>query len=276
MKGLERAVVEGVELEYETRGSGEPVVLIHAGVFADWFELFQDEAALASRHRLVRYHRVGYAGSSRVAGPVSLVQQAAQLRGLLRRLGIPRAHLVGHSSSGNIALQLALDAPDMVGALVVMEPALMTVPSAETARGFVGAAMGKYRAGDKAGAVDTFLQGVCDPDYRASLERALPGAFDHAVADADAFFGQEMPAIQQWSFTREDARRIRQPVLAVIGEKNAQVPVWAERHGLLLEWLPAAQPFVLPGANHLLHVQNPRGLAEALADFFGRHPITAP
>jgi pimeloyl-ACP methyl ester carboxylesterase len=85
-----------------------------------------------------------------------------------------------------------------------------------------------------------------------------------------------MPAIQQWSFTREDARRIRHPVLAVIGEKNARVPIWAERHGLLLEWLPAAQPFVLRGANHLLHVQNPRGLAEALADFFWRHPIKAP
>jgi pimeloyl-ACP methyl ester carboxylesterase len=275
MNAMQRATVEGVELEYEVRGTGEPVVLAHAGVFADWFKLLQEEPALARRYRLVRYHRVGYAGSSRVLGPVSLVQQAAQLRGLLRHLGIPRAHVVGHSSSGNIALQLALDAPDMVGGLVIMEPALMTVPSAVTARGFVGSAMQQYRAGDKAGAVDTFLQGVCGPSYRPALERALPGAFDQAVADADTFFGQEMPAILQWTFTRDDGRRIGRPVLAVIGEKNTTVPIWAERQGLLLDWLPKAEAFVLPGATHLLHVENPSGLAEALAAFFARHPIAA-
>jgi len=65
-----------------------------------------------------------------------------------------------------------------------------------------------YRAGDKAGAVDTFLQGTCGPGYRAVLDRALPGAFDQHVADADTFFGQELPALQQWSFTPDDARRI--------------------------------------------------------------------
>jgi hypothetical protein len=40
-----RAVFEGVELEYEVRGNGEWVVLIHAGVFADWFN-----PLLARRH----------------------------------------------------------------------------------------------------------------------------------------------------------------------------------------------------------------------------------
>jgi pimeloyl-ACP methyl ester carboxylesterase len=49
-----------------------------------------------------------------MAGRVSIVQQAAHLRALLRHLDIARAHLVGHSSGGNIALQLALDAPTLV------------------------------------------------------------------------------------------------------------------------------------------------------------------
>jgi hypothetical protein len=45
----------------------------------------------------------------------------------------------------------------------------------------------------------------------------MPGAFEQAVADAGAFFTQEMPALQQWPFTEEDARRIQQPALAVLG-----------------------------------------------------------
>ncbi|MGH9842717.1 MAG: alpha/beta fold hydrolase [Blastocatellia bacterium] len=52
-------------------------------------------------------------------------------------------------------------------------------------------------------------------------------------------------------------------------------PIWNERQEMLLTWLPKAEPFVLAGATHLLHVQNPRGMAEALAAFFARHPLTA-
>jgi pimeloyl-ACP methyl ester carboxylesterase len=271
---MNRASLDDIELEYEVRGAGEPVVLVHAGVFADWFKPLWEEPALTSSYLLVRYHRIGYAGSSRVAGPVSIAQQAVHLRSLMRHLGIERAHIVGHSSSGNIALQLALDAPGMVQSLVILEPALMTVPSAQTSRAFVVTALQLYRAGDKAGAVDTFLQGVCWPGYRASLDQALPGAFDHAVADADTFFGQELPALQQWSFSREDGSRITQPVLAVIGEKSGELsPIWGERQQLLLTWLPKAEPFVLSGATHLLHAQNPRGMAEGLAAFFASHRL---
>jgi hypothetical protein len=50
--------------------------------------------------------------------------------------------------------------------------------------------------------------------------------------------------------------------------------VWSQRQKLLLDWLPATENFVLPGATHLLHVQNPRGMAEGLATFFARHPLS--
>jgi pimeloyl-ACP methyl ester carboxylesterase len=74
---MDRAALEGIELEYEIRGAGEPVVLIHPGHFADWFAPLLAEPALTDRYRLLSYHRVGCAGTSHVAGPVSLAQQAA-------------------------------------------------------------------------------------------------------------------------------------------------------------------------------------------------------
>ena len=273
---IDRATLQGVELEYEVQGVGEPVVLIHPGHFAEWFAPVLDEPALTNYYRVLTYHRAGCAGSSPLAGPVSFAQQAAHCRSLMRHLGIERGHIVGHSSSGNIALQLALDAPDAVHSLALLEPALMSVPSVQTSRAFLGNAVQLYRAGDKAGAIDTFLRGVCGPSYRAVLDHALPGAFDQHVADADTFFGQELPALQQWSFTREDARRIAQPVLAVIGAKSQELdPIWGERQELLLSWLPNVEPFVLADATHLLQVQNPRGMAEGLAAFFARHPLSA-
>jgi 3-oxoadipate enol-lactonase len=88
-----------VELEHEVHGTGEPVVLVHAGIVADFFQPLMAEPALRDHYRLVGYHRVGYAGSDRVAGTVSIEDQAAHCLALLRDLGIGRAHLVGHSSA---------------------------------------------------------------------------------------------------------------------------------------------------------------------------------
>ena len=87
---------------------------------------------------------------------------------------------------------MALDAPDAVHSLALLEPALMSVPSVQTSRAFLGNAVQLYRAGDKAGAIDTFLRGL-----RAELPSRVgsrpTGAFDQHVADADTFFGQEYP-----------------------------------------------------------------------------------
>lgn len=259
-KSMTLAKIEGIVLEYDVRGTGEPVVLVHAGIFADWFKPLADEPALASRYRVVTYHRVGYAGSSRLAGPVSIAEQAAHLRGLMRHLGIDRAHLVGHSSGGNIALQLALDAPQLAHSIVLMEPALPVTTLGQERMLSMRAAMAPvfeaYRAGDKARAVDGFMRSVSGPNYRVVLDRVLPGAFEQAVLDADTFFGQELPSLQQWSLRREDAARLTQPVLSVVGAKSQQLsPIWTERHQMVLAWMPKAEGLVLPDATHLLHVE---------------------
>jgi hypothetical protein len=69
---MSRASLDSIELEYEVRGTGEPVVLVHAGVFARWYQPLLDEPALVGRYRVLTYHRIGYAGSSRLSGPVSI------------------------------------------------------------------------------------------------------------------------------------------------------------------------------------------------------------
>ncbi len=271
-----RANLGEIELEYRDLGAGEPVVLIHPGHFADWFLPLALQPVLADHFRLVFYHRIGCAGSSRPDGPVSMAQQAQHCRELMHHLGIARAHIVGHSSSGNVALQLAADSPDAVHSLAILEPALMSVPSAPTSRAFIGKAVAQYRSGDATGAIDTFLRGTCGPDFRPILDKALPDAFDQAVADAGTFFRTELPSLQSWTFNQQDASRITQPTLAAISAKSMEFdPIWSERQDLLLSWLPQAEPFVLPGATHLMQVQNPEDMAVALAAFFGKHPLQA-
>jgi pimeloyl-ACP methyl ester carboxylesterase len=277
---MQRAPVDGAgtEVEYEILGSpaGGPVLLIHGALLATAFAPLCAEPALATRARLIRYHRRGYAGSDHPDGPASIARQAADCRALLAYLGVARAHVVGHSSGGAIALQLALDAPEVVHSLVLLEPALLDVPSGALVEEAVGPALRLYEAGEKEAATDSFLRWAIGMEYRAFLDRLFPGGYDQVVADADTWFDEELPALQEWRFTREDAGRITQPVLSVLGgESAAGWPGWAEGHARVQEWLPQAEPFVLPGANHALQEMDPRGIAQALAAFFARHPVPA-
>lgn len=152
---MDGTTLDDVELEFEVLGSGQPIVLIHNGVIADWFTPLLEQPALVDRYKVVRYHRAGYAGSSVLEGPVTFTDHARRCRALMRHLGIGSAHIVAHSSGGPVALQLALDAPEVVVSVALLEPPLQTLaPSGPYAR----EAVGRFQAGDRAGAVDTFLQ----------------------------------------------------------------------------------------------------------------------
>jgi pimeloyl-ACP methyl ester carboxylesterase len=170
-QGLQqRLSVDGAVLEYAIVGAGEPVVLIHGAFIAEAYAPLCAEPAVAARYRLVRYHRRGYAGSSRVSAPFSIAQQAADCRALLRGLGIERAHVVGHSSGGLIALQLALDAPEVVHSLVLLEPALLDVPSGSVLLEALAPSVQLYETGQKEEAVDSFMRAAIGPRYRSFLD----------------------------------------------------------------------------------------------------------
>ncbi len=267
---MQKTEIDGSILEYEVQGSGDPVVFIHGAHVGDTYKPLMAEPALKD-YRLIRYHRRGYAGSSRPDGPLAISGHAADCLALLRKLKALPAHVVGHSSGGAIALQLSLDAPEAVRSLVLLEPALLEVPSGAALFEALGPSVQKYEAGDRPGAVDTFLSVVCGKDYGRAVQSQLPGAFDQAAADADAFFTGELPALGEWTFTKADAARIKQPVLSVLGANSDQavgIPVWGEIHDRVLEWLPNAKPFVLDGAAHLLQVENPGDMARRLDSFF--------
>ena len=270
----DKATVDGIGLAYELSGSGDPVVLIDWGVASSWAQPLLDEPALADAHQLLTYDRAGYGASDRVEGQLTMADHARHCGLLMRQVGVERAHVVGHSSSAVVAVQLARDFPDAVQSVVSMEaarPVPQTELQGEFVRTFVVPAIERYRAGDTAGAVDTFFRGVFGEGYRPALDAGLPDCFERAVAEADAFFEQELPALQEWSFTEDDASRITQPVMLMLGERST--PTFPERRELLLTWLPNAEPFDLAAASHLLHVERPAAVADALAAFFARHPL---
>jgi pimeloyl-ACP methyl ester carboxylesterase len=264
---------EGVELAYDVTGSGEPVVLIHGAHVADAYQPLVDRPEL-SKYQLIRYHRRGLGESSRATGPVTIEDQAGDCVALMRHLGLGSAHVAGHSLGGVIALQLALDAPDLVHSLALLEPALLMVPSAQTFMEQAAPVFAAYERGDKGFAVEMFIQAVGRPNAREIVESAIPGGFDQAIRDADTFFTIEVPSLQAWKFDADAAQRITQPVLYMLSEDA--LPLFVEARALAHEWLPQTEDVLVPGACHLLQMENAQPIAAGLAAFFEAHPLTVP
>jgi pimeloyl-ACP methyl ester carboxylesterase len=270
---MKRAQVNDVELEYQVTGSGEPVLLI-SPVLADGFLPLISEPALADRYQLIRYHRRGWVGSTHTEPPVSIETHARDAAALLEHLGVPRAHIAGHSTGAVIAGQLALDGPEFVHTLILLEPLMLSVPGGAAVLQQVGPAFEAYGRGDHEGAWTMFLSAATGLDWaacRALLETRLPGTVAQAVKDADTLFGVELPAIAEWAFGPEQADAIRCPVLSVLGTDT--LPLFVEVADFLRSSLPHVEDCTIGGVGHLLHIQRPQPVARALSEFMGNNAM---
>ena len=270
---MDIAKVNGVELEYEVVGSGEPVLFI-SPVLADGFLPLLSEPALADRYQLIRYHKRGWVGSTHTPPPVSVATHAADAAAILDHLGVPRAHVAGHSSGAAVAAQLAIDSPKTVRTLILLELSLLSVPNGEAFFQQVGPAFEAYGNGDHEAAFAIFMSVVSGLEWetcRAVLEEGAPGTVAQAIKDADTFFGIELPALTQWAFGPEQAVAIHCPVLSVLGSHT--LPLWVDVAAFLRTSLLHVEERTIDGVGHLLHGQRPEPVARAMAEFLGSNSM---
>jgi pimeloyl-ACP methyl ester carboxylesterase len=275
---MQRADVNGVQLEYEISGVGDPIIFIHGAFIADSFRPLLAQPSLAGRYRLITYRRRGY-GSARPTldkMPMTAEQQAADCAGLLRYLGVERARVVGHSFGGSVALQLALDAPELVRSLALLEPALFVGPSAQAYRESLLRSTERYRAEGASALMEEFFRARWPKYSRAALEQVVPGAFEQALADAPTTFELDV-GLTDWTFGEHEAQRISQPSLVVLGGESPKLhPRFEETYRQLLDWLTDAEGLVVPGATHFLQLESAEisgSVAAALAEFFARDAL---
>src|SRR3954471_23808387 len=140
--------IDCVQLAYEERGSGPPVLLVHGTGGAVWDPL--PELLAAAGLRAISYHRRGF-GASACAPIKDPPRHTADAAALLERLDAAPAIVVGHSMGGVISLDLAIRHPELVRALVVVEPPLhlKTHPSVKMMCELIGAQILRRRRGDE-------------------------------------------------------------------------------------------------------------------------------
>lgn len=116
---MQMADLGDVEINYEVRGSGPPLLLVAGTGYpgATWPDAFI--APLAEELTVVTYDHRGTGASSAGTGPYSTRLFAHDATALLDAIGVGQAHVLGHSMGGRVAQWMALDAPASVRSLVL-------------------------------------------------------------------------------------------------------------------------------------------------------------
>ena len=113
------ADVNGINLYYETHGTGRPLVLLHGGLMSG--ETFGPVLPLlAERHQVVVVDLQGHGRTADIDRPIDLGLMAGDVAALIDHLQLDKPDLVGYSLGGGVALQTALKYPDKIRRLVLV------------------------------------------------------------------------------------------------------------------------------------------------------------
>lgn len=261
------AEVNGTRLYYEVAGEGRPLVLLHSGLTncqmwdAQWEAFTQD-------YRVIRYDVRGFGRSGMAPGPFSHREDLSQV---LRLLRVERACLVGSSMGGYLAIDFALEHPEMVAALIPVDAGV----SGETPSDFLLERWQEIDAaaegGDIAQAVELELRlwvdgpgrtpEQVDPAVREQVRRMNTHNFERAPEQEQ---GQpqplEPPAIARLG-------EIHKPALVIVGEQD--VPDKLASADLLARSIPGAKKVIMPGTAHLPSMEQPEQLNRLVLEFLG-------
>jgi pimeloyl-ACP methyl ester carboxylesterase len=203
--------VGSIDLAYEERGSGPPVMLVH-GLAADARTWEPVAEALAEDARVVTYDRRGYGGSGAPEPYVSttVVEQAEDAAALIEALDAAPVVVCGEDLGALVCLDLLVRRPQLVRAAVVVDvPLFAFVPAATEALGAQRIALEEaMRDGGPPAAVRAWLGGGADPARQG-----------RAAACAGAFFA-DYAGLTSWPVTRGELRGIAAP-LAIVDTPSA-------------------------------------------------------
>ena len=112
------AEVNGIDLYYETRGAGRPLILLHGGLMSG--ETFEPILpALSERHQIFTVDLQGHGRTADIDRPIDIQLMADDIAALIDHLGLEKPDLVGYSLGGGVAFFTASKYPEGVGRLVM-------------------------------------------------------------------------------------------------------------------------------------------------------------
>jgi pimeloyl-ACP methyl ester carboxylesterase len=265
------ADINGARLFFTDEGTGPAVLLAH-GTTCDSNDWNMQLAAFDQRFRVVATDLRGHGLSSAPEGSYSSRQDGADLATLATSLGITDAIVVGHSTGGQAAIALAVDHPQLVRAVIAVDPSYGVDPS-----GHDGMRQALDAQTDE-DAHDFYRQTFADfytesspPHLRLWHARRLQGVApwvlracwrDRILADDQFFFRPE---------TETMLRRVRCPVLTLRRASSGVMPESADWDRAMCSH-PYSSAITWQGAGHWPHQERPDDFNTTVLNWIGGLP----
>jgi pimeloyl-ACP methyl ester carboxylesterase len=250
------APVNGLEMYYEVHGTGRPLVLLHGNLSAINVDFGRILPSFAKSRQVVAVEQQAHGHTADIDRPLSIRLWAEDTVALLRHLGIEQADLFGYSSGSAVAMQIAIEHPELVGKQVL--------------------ASASYRLdGLHPGLLDGIQQlqpeHLAGTPFQEEYARIAPNPDDWPTLISKI---KQMDAdLPEWS--PEDIQAIKAPTLLIIGDSDIVRPEHAvEMFRLLgggvvgdIAGLPRSRLAVLPGTTHITLVHRGDWLSSMVGEF---------
>lgn len=281
---MKKALCNGVRINYQMIGEGSDVVLLHGLAANHAFWRLNVLMTLAKHHRLTVFDLRGHGYSDMPERGYTTADMVGDLVALCDHLGIEKAHLVGHSLGGCVALHYAFSHPERVASLTIADARIRALQPDNFARNWPewGTARIKLEAAglripdDDPEAGIWLLEQIASPAWQE-----MKDTFKDTPLFAP-FFGASggSKAAERWidllktttarndftspgGLTCENLATIRQPLLAVYGELSSALP---SLRGLL-DLISGCRHVIIPGAGHFFPLTAPARFLDALSPF---------
>jgi pimeloyl-ACP methyl ester carboxylesterase len=250
------ASVNGLKMYYEIHGKGRPLVLLHGALSAIGTSFGKLLPSLSRARQVVAVEQQAHGHTADIDRPLSIEQMANDTVALLRQLGIEKADIFGWSMGAGIALQIAVQRPDLVSKLVVASVAYNNdglypevLQGEETMK----------------------PEGLAGTPWQEEYSRIAPHPEDWPVL-VEKVKRMDLK-FQGW--TAEEVRSIDVPTLVIIGDSDIVRPEQAVQMFRLLgggvpgdlTGLPRSQLAVLPGTTHVTLVEHADWLLSMITEF---------
>jgi pimeloyl-ACP methyl ester carboxylesterase len=238
------AEIRGAKIHFETFGESapkrDPILLIHGSYITGLVDWGNVAPVLAREFQVIVPDCRGHGRSSDPTGRYSFREMAADVAELIRHLGFERAHVIGHSNGGNVALVTLLEHPKVVSGCVLQ-------------------AANAYVSPDLVERIPTKL----DPER---VSREDPDLMREMIDLHSALHGPEywktllhrtaQEIISEPRYTAADLAHVRQPTLVIEGAMDAtNAPA---RHGrFIAQHIPEADLWIPDGIGHNVHTEIP-------------------
>ncbi|HEV3301269.1 MAG TPA: alpha/beta hydrolase [Planctomycetaceae bacterium] len=256
------APVNGTRLYYEVQGQGQPLVLIHGGNLDS--RMWDDQFALyAKRYRVLRYDVRGFGGSVRPAEQV--YSDPDDLAALLDYLEMPKAHVVGLSLGGMIALDFAVTRPKRVLSLVLAGAGLSGFEQPDPAG--EEAWWTRILAARDEGAEKVVDMWLKDAYMAPAMENPALAKRLRYLSYENAHYWLENPVLRRFPrpTTAKRLGEITVPTLVILGERDVGRTLAIGVR--LVRDIKGAKKVVIPKAGHMVNLESPAAFDTAVMEF---------